>query len=180
LKDLKGKPNLRALEIGCFEGRSTVWFLENILTDPTSEIWVVDPFKDNLESTLETKVEKPKSYLNRFWGNTAKYRNKIREHEGLSQLILRDWIGVEGEDARDYFDFIYIDGSHKASDVLEDLVLCHRLLKKGGIIICDDYQWTFFVEDWKKPRMAIDSFFSCFIDQYDLVWKGYQIAYKKL
>jgi hypothetical protein len=38
---LKGKPNIRALEVGSFEGRSALWFLENILTDPTSSITCV-------------------------------------------------------------------------------------------------------------------------------------------
>ena len=38
----KGKPNVHGLEVGSFEGRSALWFLENILTDPTASITCVD------------------------------------------------------------------------------------------------------------------------------------------
>ena len=32
LAHLEGKPAVRALEIGCFEGQSACWFLDNVLT----------------------------------------------------------------------------------------------------------------------------------------------------
>jgi len=41
LGPFKGKPNVHALEVGRFEGRSALWFLENILTDPTASITCV-------------------------------------------------------------------------------------------------------------------------------------------
>src|SRR5689334_15173769 len=47
LNVLKNKPRLRFLEIGCFEGRATRWFLENILTHRTSKIVCVDTFLGN-------------------------------------------------------------------------------------------------------------------------------------
>lgn len=44
LSQFIGAPNISAMEIGAFEGRSTRWFLENILTGKGSTIFVVDPF----------------------------------------------------------------------------------------------------------------------------------------
>lgn len=41
-----------------------------------------------------------------------------------------------------YFDYIYVDGSHEAPDVLFDALLAHRLVKKGGVISFDDYLWS--------------------------------------
>lgn len=38
------------------------------------------------------------------------------------------------------FDFIYVDGSHRSPDVIYDAILSFGLLKKGGIMIFDDYQ----------------------------------------
>ena len=35
---------LHILEIGSFEGRSTIWFLENLLKNPKSTITCVDPW----------------------------------------------------------------------------------------------------------------------------------------
>jgi hypothetical protein len=55
LRKFKGKPNLLFLEIGCFEGKATLWLLENILTHPTSKIVVVDTFKDNSKHVEEKK-----------------------------------------------------------------------------------------------------------------------------
>ena len=63
------------------------------------------------------------------------------------------------------FDFIYIDGSHMAVDVLTDLILSFRLLKIGGLCICDDYYWTPEIDNFdlgKSPKMAIDAFSSIY------------------
>ena len=45
LAGFKGK-RVRALEIGSFEGRSAVWFLENVLTHEESTIVCIDSFLD--------------------------------------------------------------------------------------------------------------------------------------
>lgn len=39
----RDQPNLCILEIGSFEGRSAVWFLENVLTHPSAQLVCVDP-----------------------------------------------------------------------------------------------------------------------------------------
>ena len=47
---------------------------------------------------------------------------------------------VKGEAGK--FDFIYVDGSHEAPDVLFDAILAHKLVKNNGIIAFDDYLWS--------------------------------------
>ena len=49
---LAGRPNIRGLEIGCFEGQSACWWLDNILTDTTSRLTCVDPFAIPMDSVL--------------------------------------------------------------------------------------------------------------------------------
>ena len=49
LEEFKNKPNLNFLEIGSYEGRSTIWLLENVLTDPSSKITCIDLFDGTLE-----------------------------------------------------------------------------------------------------------------------------------
>jgi hypothetical protein len=44
LQELRGRADIHALEIGSFEGRSALWFLENILTHPAASITCVDIF----------------------------------------------------------------------------------------------------------------------------------------
>lgn len=43
LNEIKNKKN-NILEIGCFEGRATVWMIRNLLLHPESTITVVDSF----------------------------------------------------------------------------------------------------------------------------------------
>ena len=39
------------------------------------------------------------------------------------------------------FDLAYIDGSHRASEVVVDVSLAWRLLKRGGLMLLDDYKF---------------------------------------
>jgi predicted O-methyltransferase YrrM len=42
-------PNLRILEVGVFEGRSTCWLLENFCKTPESTIVAIDSFQGGIE-----------------------------------------------------------------------------------------------------------------------------------
>ena len=46
LAEFKGKPDVHFLEVGTYEGRTALWFLDNILTHPTSTMTIVDFFED--------------------------------------------------------------------------------------------------------------------------------------
>jgi predicted O-methyltransferase YrrM len=78
------------------------------------------------------------------------------------------------------FDVIYIDGSHYAADVLSDAVLSFPLLKSGGIMIFDDYQWRPYSEEWKMPRAAINGFCASYENKTEIIHVGYQLILKKL
>ncbi|CAG8741307.1 12921_t:CDS:1, partial [Dentiscutata heterogama] len=78
------------------------------------------------------------------------------------------------------FDFIYIDGSHVASNVLADAILAWNLLKDGGIMIFDDYEWDRYKEEYNNPKIAIDAFIKCYNPQIEIIHKGYQITIKKI
>jgi len=171
LKHLKGKPNIHALEIGSFEGRSALWFLENILTDATSTITCVDLFIG-------------KTYEAQFDHNirVSTLGKKVGKIKGSSQTILRQL-------KLNRYDFIYIDGSHLAVNVLMDAVLSWDLLKVGGIIIFDDYlmdansipQLRMAEQEtpWVLPRIAIDAFLQVFRPYLELRYKGYQVIVRK-
>lgn len=173
LARFKGLPDLRFLEIGCYEGRSTLWLIENILTSKGSGIQVIDTFEGSPEN-IElgdniADIEK------NFQENVAnKYPNKVEVFKGTSQYYLRKFEPVP------QFHFIYIDGSHIASDVLEDAVLAFRLLKEDGIMIFDDYGWKAPYPPLEKPKVAIDAFLYIFKGQYITLAEGYQIAIQKI
>ena len=63
-------------------------------------------------------------------------------------------------------DFVYVDGSHQAADVLSDAVLAWKLLKPGGLLVFDDYLWPLYQDrPLMNPKMAIDAFVNCHLDQ---------------
>jgi predicted O-methyltransferase YrrM len=88
------------------------------------------------------------------------------------------------------FDIIYIDGSHRAKDVLQDSVLAWPLLRPGGILIWDDYQWC--PDDpkyptWDVPGPSIDAFLAAYRRELTQLEEsprmhhhGWQIAVQKV
>ena len=147
------------VEIGSYEGRSTIWACQNLLKHPDSRIICVDTFEGSVEHSERQKD----NLFDRFRSNVlaAGVAEKVILRRGPSWKILPGLIhdGVQA-------DLTYIDGSHQAPDVLEDAVMCYRLTKRNGLILFDDYRWT--VEPHGRedllnaPKLAIDLFFNLY------------------
>lgn len=146
----------RILEIGAYEGKATC-FLIDLLKRPL-DIHCIDTWEGGVEhSEIDMGAVKE-----RFQKNTAlaiknaKHDISLKVHEGRSDDILAQ---MQSE-YKDYFDFVYVDGSHAASDVLCDAVLAFRLLRSGGIMCFDDYLWRndAILDPVECPKMAIDAF----------------------
>lgn len=151
------------LEIGCFEGNATRWMLDNT----NAKITVIDTFEgsdEHKDMDIDTK-----NLRSRFEENIKDKADRVTIHEGKSQDVLKK---LDGQ-----FDFIYIDGSHYTSDVLQDAVLSFSLLKNGGIMIFDDYEW--FISSNLQPKTAINSFILCYLGQIEVVGKNSQCIIKK-
>ena len=160
LGPLKGAKGLRALEIGSLEGRSAVWLLENVLTDPDSRLVCVDPHQDFLGI-------KGSTLFLRFLSNIATRVDQVDIVRNRSQDAL---LAMQGGS----FDFIYVDGDHTAPSVLTDSILAWRLLKPGGIIIFDDYGAE---NDGVRP--AVTAFASCFEHLFQVVHVGWQVVLRR-
>lgn len=168
-KDIAGKPGLRFLEIGCFEGMATLWFLQRHLTGAGSSIVCIDTFegsKEHKDAGIDFLGTRE-----RFIANTEPYWDRISLRQGESWHVLI-YCG-------DAFDLIYVDGSHMACDVLADAVAAHPLLKAGGYLVFDDYGWGQDKELHERPCTAIDAFLACYAQHYRLVHKGYRVVLRK-
>lgn len=172
LTKYRGLPELNFLEIGSFEGMSTLWLLQNILSHPTSKITCIDTFEggDDIYRTLNINTT---DLENRFIANTSSYINKITRLKGKSQEILRTLPLLTK------FDFVYIDGSHRAPNILEDTILAFRLLKNKGTMIFDDYQWIIGTDEIEMPKLAIDCFLRAFKKELNILQVGYQVFIEK-
>lgn len=190
----RDRPGIRALEIGSFEGRSTLWLCQHILTGVGARVDCVDLFAPDPVYG---------DYHARFRQNTAAFADRITEHPGYSFDSLRR---IEGE-----FDFIYIDGWHSAFGALADGVMTWPLLKVGGVMIFDDYLWVppkqaprkpnALVRNWAKlrgrdwrrdalerqiasvptetPKLGVDGMLATLAGHYELLGVTNQLAIRK-
>ncbi len=79
------------------------------------------------------------------------------------------------------FDFIYIDGSHIAKDVLTDACMAWPLLKTKGFMVFDDYAWKPpGFTTIQRPKIAIDAFVNMFEDELVVSFTGYQLIVRKV
>ncbi len=195
LAPLRGRPGLRALEIGSFEGRSTVWLCENVLTAADASIDCVDLFR--LDPVFG-------DYHARFRQNTASWSERIREFPGPSYDAIKRLDGP--------YDLVYVDGWHSAFGALADGVMAWPMLRVGGVIIFDDYLWVppklgapprlawwrrkwerLRGRDWRKlslllqiesvrvdtPKLGVDGLLATLEGQYELLGISNQLAVRK-
>ena len=163
---LLGK-KLQVLEIGSFEGASTTWMLDNLMSHPDSTLTTIDTFEGGMEhqGTGNAGEYSIASLESRFRGNVAKCEQagKLKIMKAKSDDAL---VELRGKEAR--FDFVYIDASHIAIDVLHDAVMSWRMLNVHGTMLFDDFTWKGYLEDCYNPRIAIQAFLHCAIQEIDL------------
>lgn len=158
LSHLRDRP-VRGLEIGCFEGESTTWILDELLTHSDASLACVDPWPDaEVEARFDFNV-----------GLTGRL-DRVVKVKGLSQDVLPSMT--------DRFEFAYIDGSHEARDVMSDAVQTWRLLAPDGIIVFDDYEWHGTTVRL-RPRVAIDAFLSLWAPDIEVLHRGWQVVVRK-
>lgn len=161
------------LEIGVFEGRSTCWLLQNGLAD-NGTVCCVDTFNGGAEhdgvdfKEVERRFQRNTSEAMKIEQRVSLY--KKRSYDALAELIKN----------RYPFDFIYIDGSHTAYDTLSDACMAWGMLKSGGVMLFDDYEWNKYPELVLNPKLGIEAFLGVYAGQYEILFRNYQLAVKKL
>lgn len=163
-------PGNVGIEIGSYEGRSSAWLLENQFRHSESKLFCVDVFAD---------ADQPDSYWRNFKNNVVDtvHGHRVEVYKGFSFDFMSKFVS----DGRTC-DFVYVDGSHRAADVLEDLVLGFRALRPGGLLICDDYLGGAGSNPdltLGSPKAAVDAFTTIYRDRLELLHWGYQAAVAK-
>jgi len=160
----------KALEIGCYEGKATTWLCNNVNT--ILEYHVIDTFDRSGESELINLDIDRLKFEGIFRHNISFHPNvNFKIHKGYSQEILPNL------KLNEYFDFIYIDGSHRADDTFVDAYYANKYLKSGGLIIFDDFGWKDpnNLSAVNSPELAIRMFFEMY-PNYNPIMNGYQIG----
>lgn len=177
----------RILEIGSFEGASACYLIETLTQEHDIELHCVDTWGGGIEH-VEAGVNMSAVEM-RFEANiatarsNAKHAVRFHKHKSYSDVALAKLLAEP--QWRSTFDFIYIDGSHQAPDVLADAVLAFRLLRVGGVMAFDDYLWAevlpYGKDPVRTPKIAIDAFTNIYCRKIDLLRAPlYQLYIQKI
>jgi len=150
LLPLAGQDKLKFLQLGAYTGDASVWLAENVLTGSDSYLLDIDTWQGSdeeahksmdFEDVFNTYIKK----INNF--TCIKYFRSTTQ-----EFLLTMW-----KDSPSY-DFIYIDADHTTVGVLMDAELSWPLLKPGGILAFDDYEWGENLPLSQRPKPGIQLF----------------------
>lgn len=163
----KSKEN-KILEIGCYEGLSSVFFADNFLDHPNSILTCVDPFLNIINNDHVNLLKNNEE--NNFDFNISKCKNsdKIIIHKITSDVFF--------ENNNNTYNFIYIDGCHEPDFIKRDMENSFNILEKNGIMWMDDYLGG---RDG-QIKNVMDKFLEKYHGHYKLIHKGYQLAIQKI
>ena len=170
VRELEGT-GARILEVGSFEGLSACFLLWRL---PDAHVTCVDTFTGipeyhayGIAADLEDTFDRNVALVD---------ASRVRKLVGESRRVLPDLV-----DAGETFDLVYVDGSHRALDVIVDASLCWHLLRPSGIAIFDDYGPLPPGEDaLDHPTTAIDGFRSMLGDRLEVLSSERQLAVRKV
>jgi predicted O-methyltransferase YrrM len=158
------------LEVGAWEGRSTIFWLNYF---PACRVVCIDTFAGSAEHHL-SHVDHVQTIEQRFDANLARFGSRVRKMKAHSRDALPA-LGVA--DAR--FDFVYLDGSHRTVDVYADACLTWPMIRRGGALLFDDYTWVGMPDEWDRPKVGIDAFLRAAAGSLHEVHRGLQILIEK-
>jgi predicted O-methyltransferase YrrM len=158
----------RILEIGCFEGQSSVYFADNFINQPKSSLVCVDPFMllatNDHRNLLSNNEEGNFDYNISICKNTSKV------------TVLKVTSDAFFQTNKDTFTFIYIDGCHEPDYIQRDLENAWKVLEQNGIMWMDDYGGG----SDGLIKKTMDAFLEKYTGSFQLIHKGYQLAIKKI
>lgn len=159
------------LEVGCFEGLSSVFFSDLLLDHPGSSLVCVDPFLAVANNDHAAYLQEGGAEA-RFDFNIAASKNsrKVEIHKTTSDSFFALL------DPARTFSFIYVDGCHECDFIQRDLENSFRHLERGGIMWMDDYLGG---GDGAKIKPTVDAFVNSHKDECSVIHQGYQLAVKK-
>jgi len=106
----------------------------------------------------------------------AGLQDNVTAIKGDSAFVLIDLI-KEGKK----YDFIYVDGSHKAIDCYADCLLSWQLLNENGIMGIDDYLYKIsLTNEFENVMKGVDHFLEKIKGQYKLLVNGHRIFIQKI
>ena len=166
LNHFKGQPNLNFLQLGAYTGDATVWLMDNILTDPSSTLTDIDTWLGSNE-----EAHHKMDFIEIF----EHYKDRIAKYPNVNFHRMTTFQYLRFHPYNLYYDFIYIDADHTAAGVLLDAELSWDLLKTGGLMAFDDYEWKSGTGVDNDPALGINNFLTRHQGEFRVIHKGWQV-----
>lgn len=157
---------IKYLEIGSFEGRSMVFIKE---LDNLESLMAIDTFEGSDE---HKNIDFRKVYEN------FKYNINLGGNENLN--FLKTNSNDFFKNNKNYYNLIYIDGSHHYEQVKKDFINSFNFLENNGYIICDDFMWFYYDKIELNPIKAILECYELYKSKLSVEFVYHQIIFKKL
>lgn len=150
LKPLAGQDNLHFLQLGAYTGDASLWLAERVLTGEGSRLTDVDTWAGSDE-----EIHKEMDFKDVF----SVYSRKVMGFDNIThfQTTTQEFL-LDQRNRLSVFDFIYVDADHTAASALIDAELSWGLLKSGGILAFDDYEWGAHLPAHLAPKLGIQLF----------------------
>jgi len=165
-KHMDRSNDIHVLEIGSYEGLSSVFFADNFLEREGSSLTCVDPFlripnndhadylQNNQERSFDINITR------------CDNSNKIKVFKITSDEFFAN------NDKK--FNLIYIDGCHEPEFISRDLENGFECLEENGIMWMNDYGKTIIA-----VKRAMNKFLIKHKGEYETIHQGYQLAIQK-
>lgn len=126
------KPGFTMAEIGCYDGSTTISYIEK-LKEHKGKVHIVDWFYGNVGVTGPHSYIQDDLVYERFKIIFANYEEQMSIHRGPSHEQISNI-------PDDSLDLCFIDADHRYDYVYKDIELCIPKVKKGGIICGHDME----------------------------------------
>jgi hypothetical protein len=173
LLPLAGDPNLKFLQLGVFTGDASVWLLDNVLTGEASVLCDVDTWAGADNEPIQEQMDFSDVHST-YLAKTERFNNLNSIKMTTQEFLLRN------TSTEPSFDFIYVDAHHTSASAFVDCELSWPLLKSGGILAIDDYEWQHpDGVEIHAPKLGIHMFLDRHTGEYSELARNSQVWIRK-
>jgi hypothetical protein len=151
------------LEIGCYEGLTSVFFADNFIDNQNSSLTCVDPFL-HIDNNDHHMLLQNGEELNFDYNiSNCKNTDRIVIHKITSDKFF--------ENNNSMYNFIYIDGCREPDFIQRDMENSFKFLEKNSVMLMYDYDGVI--------KELSDNFLKKYNGRCKVIDKGYQFAIRK-
>jgi len=169
---------LEAIKVGVGQGGTTLWLLDHVIGPRGGTICCVDSWLGSSGyQRLDEQLTADQITLEQLFDANL-IGSGHNQHAGKVRKLVGEVVEQLAAMEPACADLIWIDGSPGAEGVIQHALLAHRLLRRGGFLVFDDYPAQ-LLDYRQNPGRAVDFFLSCFREHYRMLARGQQVLLQR-